>query len=109
MTSVRRDPRRGRRLLRALLGSMGLSVACGVLLFLSEWPPSTRAQWTVANVKPALKLAVGYSTATFWLLFAIFFFAYARKSAATLDYERRRRRDELHREKGTSPPGEEDR
>jgi hypothetical protein len=45
-------------------------------------------------LKSALPGPIGYAAVTFWILFAILFFGHVRKSAATLEYQERLRRDE---------------
>jgi hypothetical protein len=69
--------RRSRRT-RAIVIAMLLSLLCGILDVFSKWPMDRMEQ---------LKSAASYTALAFWTLYPILYFAYVRKSAATLEYQ----------------------
>jgi len=65
---------------------MGMSLLCGALEFLSLRPERA--------VVSDLGSSATYMAIAFWVFFLLLYFGYARKSAATLEYQRRVAQDE---------------
>jgi len=88
------SPTRRERWIRAFAGASLLSFLCGALDVAGWACANPERNWTWDVLKTVLPGTVGYVVVTFWILMAILYFAYVRKSAATLEYQERVRRDE---------------
>ena len=83
-----RDLGKRGRLLRAFIVSMVVAVLTGLLCLLG-WA----TQIGTRTSGPPYEALVHTSTASFWAVFLILYFTTVRKSAATLEYQERLRRD----------------
>jgi hypothetical protein len=101
------DPDKRARWLSGTAIGMLLSFFVGFLSLLS-WYLDHKAELTSDGAAGALRSAATMTFATFWLLFPILYFAYIRKSAATLEYQRLVRQGEMELRKrtrgGDDPP-----